>query len=321
MYDDIIVKPVSMSSKEISGLTGKQHKNVLRDIKVLISDLFDVDGSDLSHVELPGISVNYDKRGYVSAIHLNKRHTTNLLMGYSAKLRDIVLERLEELEADALSRAEQDHLDNFWLKNRRGASSNYIHMQEEVLLAWQRDPAVLGTDVSSASDPEDSLKKYEANFINGIIIGMPSGVFKNRYKILGSRIRDGMPARLLQAYESLENSNTTLLNAGVPSAQRHKSLESGLQRAFPDVVAFREVAALEKQYCVATRASATFEYTHPSKFLELHAEPGIRAKLSSDTIKRLESDSAKKTLAQRKMELIDMIAEVAVGDDETMFDD
>ena len=37
---------VMMSSMEIAGLTGKLHKNVIRDIQ---SMLFNIDGSNLSH--------------------------------------------------------------------------------------------------------------------------------------------------------------------------------------------------------------------------------------------------------------------------------
>ena len=330
MYDAIIVKPVSMSSKEISALTNKRHADVLRDIRNMLNQLYDIEeytksdaSANMRYQEIQGVTVDvdsYTKR--TSQIHLDKIHTNNLLVGYSAKLRQAVLHRLYELEADARDRAHQDYIGDVWLKNRRLASSKYVYMQEEVLESLENNPGILAIDAKHLANPEDHAKKQEANFINDIVIGMKAHAFRHRYGVHPpSGIRDGMPARLLQAYESLEDRNASLLNAGVSKEQRQKSLEHSMQRVFPDVVAFREVAALEKQYCVAARASKTFEYTHPSRFLELVAETDVAARLSDRTIKKLECDSTKKTLAQRKMELIDMISEVAVGDDETMFDD
>ena len=43
---------VTMSSLEIAELTGKEHKNVLRDIRFMLAEL-QKDGSDLSHVLWP----------------------------------------------------------------------------------------------------------------------------------------------------------------------------------------------------------------------------------------------------------------------------
>lgn len=319
MYDDIIVKPVSMTSREVAEITNKRHDHVLRDIRAMTDRLSAA--PDLGwHCE----SETYkDAQGKEREQYRMDRDTTlTLLAGYDPVARMRIIKRWQELEAEALSRAEQDHLDNFWLKNRRLASSKYVYMQEEVLESLENNPEILAIDAKHLADPDDYAKKQEANFINEIVIGMRAHAFRYRYGIdIHCGIRDKMPARILQAYESLEDRNASLLNAGVPKEQRQKSLEHSMQRVFPDVVAFREVAALEKQYCVVARASKTFEYTHPSGFLELVAEMDVAARLSDRTIKKLECDSAKKTLAQRKMEMINMISEVAIGDDETMFDD
>ena len=87
----------TMSSREIADLTGKRHDNVKRDIEKLIVDL----GEDILNFE--GIyldSMNREQTEYL----LDRDHTENLLMGYSAPLRRKVLARLRELEA-ALSSA------------------------------------------------------------------------------------------------------------------------------------------------------------------------------------------------------------------------
>jgi len=86
------VSPVSMSSLEIADLTGKQHKDVIRDIRVMVSAL-KKDGADLRHVH-----EDKDARGYTAEFHLNKELTETLLTGYSIPLRHRVILRLAELE-------------------------------------------------------------------------------------------------------------------------------------------------------------------------------------------------------------------------------
>lgn len=83
---------VSMSSREIASLTGKQHKDVIRDIRVMRKALLD-DGADLRHLhEIK------DGRGYTSEFHLDRVLTETLLTGYSIPLRHRVVTRLAELE-------------------------------------------------------------------------------------------------------------------------------------------------------------------------------------------------------------------------------
>ena len=83
---------VTMSSREIADLTGKQHKNVLRDIGVMLDSL-EKAGSDLSQV------VRYtDERGRTSEVRLDRVLTETLLTGYSIPLRHRVVTRLQDLE-------------------------------------------------------------------------------------------------------------------------------------------------------------------------------------------------------------------------------
>lgn len=83
---------VTMSSAEIADLTGKLHKNVIRDIRDMLDALQD-DGSDLSHVR-----EDKDARGYTAEFHLDRELTETLLTGYSIPLRRKVIHRLHELE-------------------------------------------------------------------------------------------------------------------------------------------------------------------------------------------------------------------------------
>jgi phage antirepressor YoqD-like protein len=83
---------VTMSSREIAELTGKQHKNVLRDVGVML-DALEKAGSDLSH------AIRYtDERGRTSEVRLDRVLTETLLTGYSIPLRHRVVTRLRELE-------------------------------------------------------------------------------------------------------------------------------------------------------------------------------------------------------------------------------
>lgn len=84
--------PLMMSSKEIAKLTGKEHKHVVRDIRVMMGEI--EDGPDLDHVE-----IITDTRGYTSEIRLNRELTQTLVTGYSVPLRLAVVRRLNELEA------------------------------------------------------------------------------------------------------------------------------------------------------------------------------------------------------------------------------
>ena len=91
---------LSMSSKEIADLTGKQHAHVIRDIKVMFSQIYsaNIDDPNLDHADCKGVSVEKDNRGYVANIHLDKDHTLTLLTGYDAGARIKVVRRWQELE-------------------------------------------------------------------------------------------------------------------------------------------------------------------------------------------------------------------------------
>lgn len=84
----------TMSSREIAELTGKEHKNVIRDIRAMVDAL--QDGSDLSHVR-----ETKDARGYTSEFHLPKRESLILVSGYDVHLRARIIDRWQELEAQA----------------------------------------------------------------------------------------------------------------------------------------------------------------------------------------------------------------------------
>ena len=84
--------PITMSSREIAELTGKDLSHVNRDIRAMLDSL--VDDPELDHVR-----EDKDGRGYTTAFHLGRELTYTLLSGYSVPLRRRVVARWQELEA------------------------------------------------------------------------------------------------------------------------------------------------------------------------------------------------------------------------------
>ncbi|HHN5367810.1 TPA: Rha family transcriptional regulator [Escherichia coli] len=92
MMEMINIAAVTMSSREIADLTGKEHKNVKRDVENMFVELKQ---DALSFERIYTDSMNRKQNEYC----LDRLHVECLLMGYSATLRMKVLKRLRELEA------------------------------------------------------------------------------------------------------------------------------------------------------------------------------------------------------------------------------
>lgn len=83
----------TMSSREISTLTNKQHSHVIRDVKVVIDQILDDPNLDDPHFQ-----IIQDSRGYISEIHMDRNLTLCLVSGYSVSLRMAIIKRWDELE-------------------------------------------------------------------------------------------------------------------------------------------------------------------------------------------------------------------------------
>jgi phage antirepressor YoqD-like protein len=82
----------TMTSREIAELTGKEHFNVMRDIRTMLAELKE-DALKFEAIYLDAI--NRPQTEY----HLDRELTETLLTGYSAVLRRKVIARWRELEA------------------------------------------------------------------------------------------------------------------------------------------------------------------------------------------------------------------------------
>lgn len=96
--------PLTMSSREIAELTGKEPSHVNRDIRAMLDAL--ADDPELDHVR-----EEKDARGYTAAFHLGRELTYTLLAGYSIALRRRVVARWQELEAQQAPALPATYLD------------------------------------------------------------------------------------------------------------------------------------------------------------------------------------------------------------------
>ena len=80
-----------MTSKEIAELTGKEHFNVLRDIKAMLSEL------NLGQLSFEG-SYFSDQNKLMPMFSLPKDLTITLVSGYSVVMRHRIVTRWMELE-------------------------------------------------------------------------------------------------------------------------------------------------------------------------------------------------------------------------------
>lgn len=83
---------ITMSSREISNLTGKEHKNVKRDIITMLNNL-----------EMPALSFEHtyldSQNRQQTQFNLDKELTLTLVSGYNVELRNKIIKRWMELEA------------------------------------------------------------------------------------------------------------------------------------------------------------------------------------------------------------------------------
>lgn len=85
------VNELTMSSREISTLTGKKHYNVMRDIELLAAQL------ELDVSKFGGIYTDSQNRQQAEYL-IDKDTCLCLVAGYNAKLRMVIIKRWQELE-------------------------------------------------------------------------------------------------------------------------------------------------------------------------------------------------------------------------------
>lgn len=192
----------TMSSKEIAKVTGKQHKNVIRDIREMISEL-GADGSDLSHV-----LEKTDARGYTTEFHLDRELTLTIVSGYSLKMRHAIIVRWQELEL-------QRELDKAAAQSRQVARLEAPQMTNAVKI------------IREAAGKE--IRPYhfsnEFDLVNRIALGQTAKKFRADHDLDKSEpIRDHLTPCQIACVEHLQRVNTSLIEINMEFDQRKEQL-------------------------------------------------------------------------------------------------
>lgn len=194
---------VTMSSREIADLTGKEHKNVVRDVRVMIEEL-EKDGSDLSHQ----YSEKRDRRGYTSRFDLDRELTETLITGYSIVLRNKVIKRLRELERK--------------LDEIAGAKAS---RQRARLEAPFLTDAVKYNRLAAGKDLKPYHFSNEFDLINRVVLGCSSKQYRAAHGLASNDpLRDTLTPVEIKAVEHMQRLNASLIDIGMPFDQRKARL-------------------------------------------------------------------------------------------------
>lgn len=268
--NNLVLENLSMSSKEIAELTGKQHSHVMRDIRSMV-ERFLADPDLDWHCE----STTYkDAQGKQREMfHLDRNTTMALVTGYDPVPRMRIIQRWQELE-EKLRRTPEQVLMAYWRNRRRGASDHYNALMREI-------DRVIDETEGHRLDPDtlrcrkNSVRSNEANMLNRMIIGMDSGDFRSWFKIFKDPIRDSMPGLMLDAYEKVEIMDTALVRRKMRKHDRDQALRAMLDVTFPEVVAYRELVTAEVERILEEEREsleAPEHPEHPARYRELQAE-------------------------------------------------
>jgi phage antirepressor YoqD-like protein len=144
-----------MSSVEIATLTGKEHKNVLVDIRKMLFELYNEDG-------IAEFSAVYKDQQLITrpCFNLPKRETLILVSGYSIVMRAKIIDRWQELENQLKPKLPMTMLEVFQAaldaeKARLVAEEKLSLSQEKLALAA---PKVQAFDNITASNYEHNLR-------------------------------------------------------------------------------------------------------------------------------------------------------------------
>jgi len=107
---------LTMSSLEIAELTGKRHDHVMRDIRVILVELYVEGGVP----KFGDTHINPQNGQAYPIFRLPKRETLILVSGYNVQMRAKIIDRWQELEAKELAGQQQS---GFRLEPTQGTSA------------------------------------------------------------------------------------------------------------------------------------------------------------------------------------------------------
>lgn len=117
---------LTMSSREIAELTGKEHRNVMRDIRSMLEAL----GEDVLSFE----QMSQDSYGRpLTIFNLPKDLTITLVSGYNVQMRYAITKRWMELEAQQAPRIPQTFAEALRLAAEMEEQKEALRLQNEAL--------------------------------------------------------------------------------------------------------------------------------------------------------------------------------------------
>lgn len=150
---------LTMSSREIAELTGKRHRDVVRDINRMLTKLAEVDARNSAHITPSSVGRIYldERNREQTEFLLPKRECLILVSGYSIDLRAKIIDRWLELEAAIGNPDPALHLIDF---ADRARADNEIVRDLVTGEARNTRGAVIKAIRELAANPLASLKQY-----------------------------------------------------------------------------------------------------------------------------------------------------------------
>ncbi|AFU45454.1 bacteriophage antirepressor [Acidovorax sp. KKS102] len=185
-------KPLTMSSREIAVLVGKEHFHVMRDIRTLRTQLGELFGGSIQTWRHPQNGQTYDE------FALDKDTCLTLLLGYDPVARLKVVKRWQELEAGAVPKSFAQAL------RLAAEQQEQIEMQQAALAAAR--PKVVYADAMLNADGTVLVRDAAKT------IGVPVRKLEKALRQKGVILPDNSPAAryVTQGYfkESLHTFDT-----------------------------------------------------------------------------------------------------------------
>lgn len=185
---DLINNIQTMSSLEIAKLTGKEHRNVMRDIKKILKE------AEIDILIFENVSKNSQNQS-VATYNLPKRECDLVISGYSVKYRLAIIDRWQELENK--------------LKDNSNAKVSF-----DMARAKSKMEYLPMTDAVKLAHVEPKFYHYatEADLINRIVLGITSAKYRKENNVVkNDNIRDFLSVCQIKAIEELQRINTSLI--------------------------------------------------------------------------------------------------------------
>ena len=203
----------TMTSLEIAALTGKGHRNVLADCRVLAEFYAETYCAEKSAQWITGTKYKDSTGRSLPCFALSKQASLDLVTGYSLAHRHAVNKRWQELETKLaeLQRSEQERI-----RARQRARLECPELTDAIKRSRE------------AQDKKVMFFHYSNEFdmINRIALGQTAKQFRAHHQLgKDALMRDHLSIEQIKAIEHLQRVNTALVDAGLSAEQRKGALE------------------------------------------------------------------------------------------------